>query len=175
VNCSEFRDRYSDFADGLLDEGTEVEARRHLADCPSCGRLHLALATGLSFLRTVEVARPSCEFGEKLRRRIGREAPLGATSRRRAVLAGALVVAGSVLGVAWSGLERPAPSLPGPAGQTWRGTVARSMPSVAFHAARDSMARIRAAFQLLPGKVQRNASWTESAVRLDVATAWSER
>lgn len=97
MDCEQFRSRYSDFADELLDERSEVELRRHMGDCPECRRLHAAYRTGCRELRHLRCLSPRADFSARLSARIGREeageARAPALSRPVAVLALALTVA----------------------------------------------------------------------------------
>ncbi len=73
MDCSQFRDSYSDYADGLLDEAAEIEACRHLAACPSCRRLDVALHRGVGTLRSLPPLRAHEDFEDRLQARILRE------------------------------------------------------------------------------------------------------
>jgi len=73
MDCCEFRERYSDFADGLLEDEAELRARRHLSLCASCRRFHAAFRTGVTALRDLPSVEVSRSFGERLRRRIRHE------------------------------------------------------------------------------------------------------
>jgi hypothetical protein len=73
MDCCEFREKYSDFADGLLEEEAELRARLHLSACASCRRFDAAFRTGVSALRNLPSVEVSRSFGEGLRRRIRHE------------------------------------------------------------------------------------------------------
>jgi hypothetical protein len=73
MDCCEFRERYSDFADGLLEDEAELRARRHLSLCPPCRRFDAAFRTGVSALRDLPSVQPSRSFGDRLRGRLGHE------------------------------------------------------------------------------------------------------
>jgi hypothetical protein len=73
MDCCEFREKYSDFADGLLDDEAELRARRHLSLCASCRRFDAAFRTGVSALRDLPSVQPSGSFGDRLRSRISHE------------------------------------------------------------------------------------------------------
>jgi len=73
MDCCEFREKYSDFADGLLDDEAELRARRHLSLCPPCRRFDAAFRTGVSALRNLPSVQPSRKFGNQLRGRLGHE------------------------------------------------------------------------------------------------------
>jgi anti-sigma factor RsiW len=70
MDCCEFREKYSDFADGLLTAAAEARARQHLVLCASCRRFDAALRAGLSALRELPQVSVSRSFGERLRRRL---------------------------------------------------------------------------------------------------------
>jgi anti-sigma factor RsiW len=70
MDCCEFREKYSDFADGLLSQRTAAEAHRHLTLCRSCRRFEAALREGLKALRELPPVIVSGGFGERLRRRL---------------------------------------------------------------------------------------------------------
>lgn len=73
MDCCEFREKYSDFADGLLDDEAELRARRHLSRCAPCRRFDAAFRTGVSALRDLPSVQPSGSFGDRLRGRLGHE------------------------------------------------------------------------------------------------------
>ena len=73
MDCCEFREHYSDFADGLLDDEAELRARRHLSLCAPCRRFDAAFRTGVSALRDLPSVQPSRSFGDRLHGRLGHE------------------------------------------------------------------------------------------------------
>ena len=73
MDCCEFRENYSDFADGLLDDEAELRARRHLSLCAPCRRFDAAFRTGVSALRNLPSVQPSRSFSNQLRGRLGHE------------------------------------------------------------------------------------------------------
>jgi anti-sigma factor RsiW len=70
MNCCEFREKYSDFADGLLPLGETSEADAHLAGCAGCRRFDAALRTGLDALRALPNVGLSHGFAHRLRHRL---------------------------------------------------------------------------------------------------------
>lgn len=99
MNCCEFRENYSDFADGLLDESAEVLARQHLAECAACRRFDAAFRTGVGMLREMPVVAPSRRFAINLRRKIRHEAASATPALRRwSGAAGAALVV-TVIGI----------------------------------------------------------------------------
>jgi len=73
MNCCEFRDKYSDYADGLLPAEEAREARAHLDACPPCRRFDGVFRTGVAALRSVPAVGMSRTFGPRLRERLRRE------------------------------------------------------------------------------------------------------
>ena len=73
MDCCEFREKYSDFADGLLEEEAKLRARRHLSLCPPCRRFHEAFREGVSALRDLPSVDVSSAFGDQLRKRLRHE------------------------------------------------------------------------------------------------------
>ncbi len=70
MNCCEFREKYSDFADGLLTSQEHAEAGVHLAACAACRRFDAALRVGVDALRALPSVGMSRTFGVRLRRRL---------------------------------------------------------------------------------------------------------
>jgi anti-sigma factor RsiW len=70
MNCCEFRERYSDFADGLLTPLSKAEVDAHLALCAPCRRFDAALRAGVNLLRGLPSVGMSRGFGPSLRRRL---------------------------------------------------------------------------------------------------------
>ncbi len=73
MDCCEFREKYSDFADGLLDDEAAFRARRHLSVCAACRRFDAAFRTGVSALRELPSVELSRSFGERLRQQLRHE------------------------------------------------------------------------------------------------------
>jgi anti-sigma factor RsiW len=94
MDCQEFRATYSEFADGTLDELSEVGVFRHMAECAACRRLHAAYRAGRLTLRRLPRLMPSPDFAQSLSERIQREHAMGTDDDRAqlkpwAALAGA--------------------------------------------------------------------------------------
>jgi anti-sigma factor RsiW len=70
MNCSQFRQFYSDFADGLIDEAEAVAFHIHMAECLACERFDAALRTGGRALRQLRAPTPSWDFDTRLFNRI---------------------------------------------------------------------------------------------------------
>lgn len=73
MNCRQFREDYSDYADGFLDPQREVEARAHLEQCDECRRFDAAFRAGVSALRALPAMGFSRGFAPRLRRQLRRE------------------------------------------------------------------------------------------------------
>ncbi len=73
MNCCEFREKYSDYADGVLSFREAAEARTHLAGCGACRRFDAAFRTGVNALRGLPPVAMSRAFGPRLRARLSRE------------------------------------------------------------------------------------------------------
>jgi len=73
MDCCEFREKYSDFADGQLDEEAELRARRHLSLCAPCRRFDAAFRTGVRALRDLPSVEVSRTFGERLKSQLRHE------------------------------------------------------------------------------------------------------
>ncbi|MFI5206514.1 MAG: anti-sigma factor family protein, partial [Gemmatimonadales bacterium] len=101
MNCRQFRDAYSDFSDGLLDEAAEVRCHVHLAECPECRRFHAALRRGVMALRGLKPPSPSKDFDERLLARLSTERPEEPGSRFLVGIAGAVLVLAVMGAVGW--------------------------------------------------------------------------
>jgi anti-sigma factor RsiW len=73
MNCCQFREKYSDYADGLLTDGEAVEAGLHMAACAACRRFDAAFRAGVDALRSLPAVGASPGFGSRLRARMRRE------------------------------------------------------------------------------------------------------
>jgi anti-sigma factor RsiW len=102
MNCSQFRQFYSDFADGLIDEAEAVAFHIHIAECPACERFDAALRQGGRTLRQLRAPAPSWDFDTRLFNRIldecRREEP---ALKQWSGLAGAVMVVAVVSLVGW--------------------------------------------------------------------------
>jgi anti-sigma factor RsiW len=120
MDCCEFRERYSDFADGLLDDADEQRVRHHLARCAGCRRFDVAFQAGVSTLRGLPSVQVSRGFAERLHGRLRRELLVRALAVDPwSGAVGALLVVAIVGVVAWDVTE-------------WR--AARHAPAVAVSA-----------------------------------------
>ncbi len=116
MNCGDFRERYSEFTDGFLDEAAEVAMCRHMAECPDCRRFDAAYTAGANALRRLPRPAPSCDFDRQLTERIQRACNEPEPILRQSTgLAGAVLMV-AVLAVAGWELTDRAPSEPAASG-----------------------------------------------------------
>ena len=73
MDCCEFRETYSDFADGRLEDEAELRARQHLGQCAACRRFDAAFRTGVSALRGLPAVDVSGGFANQLQGRLRHE------------------------------------------------------------------------------------------------------
>jgi anti-sigma factor RsiW len=114
MDCGQLRTLYSDFADGQLDELTEIACHRHLAACEPCRRLHAAYRAGCQALRRQPRLTPSGDFGARLEARLaedaGELAAAPAGLRQWTALAGAVTAVAVITVAGWMMLDAwPAP------------------------------------------------------------------
>jgi anti-sigma factor RsiW len=176
MNCRSFRHHYSDFLDGLLDESAAALARRHLVECPACGRFDAAFRAGVGALRALPAVEPSHGFGARLGRRLRREATTPAL-RQWSGAAGALLVVAVVGVTGWEYLTRvDHPSRRAAAARRGRheAEVGGIRPA-ALRLADDSMIRFGDPFHPIPaaGDTQRALYATE--LRFEMPAAWAGR
>jgi anti-sigma factor RsiW len=106
MNCCEFREKHSDFADGLLPFRESSEAGAHLAACTACRRFDAALRAGLDALRALPTVGVSRGFAHRLRQRLRGELAVrvpGVALWSGAV--GALLLVATVGLIGWDLLE----------------------------------------------------------------------
>lgn len=108
MNCGQFRQFYSDFTDGLLDEAEEVAFHVHMAECLPCRRFDAALEQGRSALRSLDRPDAAGDFQSRLYDRIVRENALAEAATAEPVLrqfsgmAGAVLIVAMVSVVGWN-------------------------------------------------------------------------
>lgn len=73
MDCCEFREKYSDYRDGLLSPEETGDARSHLLECEGCRRFDAAFRAGVSALRALPAVEISRGFGARLRASLRRE------------------------------------------------------------------------------------------------------
>lgn len=110
MNCRQFRQFYSDFADGLLNEAEDVAFDVHMAECENCRRFHAALQHGRRTLQHLKAPHPSEDFDSRLFERILQECEQDAAPMRQwSGLAGAALVVVLLGVVGWEARSRMAP------------------------------------------------------------------
>ena len=74
MTCTEFRDRYTEFRDGLITSPRELRRfERHLTRCAVCGDYDAALRRGVLALQGAETIEPSASFRRRLDARLRAE------------------------------------------------------------------------------------------------------
>jgi len=74
MTCTELRERYTEFRDGLITAPREAQRfERHLARCGACGAYDAALRRGVRALREAETIEPSPSFRRRLDERLRAE------------------------------------------------------------------------------------------------------
>jgi anti-sigma factor RsiW len=171
MNCSQFRDHYSDFTDGVLDESAEVRFHVHMAECAACRRFDAAFRRGLGALRGLRPPTPSGDFDERLFARLATERPERAPEDRYLVgIAGTVLILAVVGALGWEARTWIAPR--GPEAPTVAGRVADDGSSfrVRFAASRPGDTRSR--FTVIPVRTD-SAHRAERATRsFEVAVDW---
>ena len=104
MNCGQFRQFYSDFTDGLLDEAEEVAFHVHMAECVDCRRFDAALEQGRFALRLMDSPVLAGDFQSRLNDRILREndPPAEPALRQWSGMAGAMLVVAMVGVMGWN-------------------------------------------------------------------------
>jgi anti-sigma factor RsiW len=106
MNCCQFREKYSDFVDGLLNSVESAEAGGHLAACAACRRFDAALRAGLDALRALPVVSASRGFGLRLRERLQGEFAVRVPARARwSGAVGTLLLVATVGFIGWDVVE----------------------------------------------------------------------
>ena len=112
MNCRQFRQFYSDFADGFLDDSEGLGFQLHMAECESCRRFHEALQQGCSALQRMEPPTTSFDFDSRLFDRIMQECEQERSVpglRHWSGLAGAALIVATVGVVVWEARAWVAP------------------------------------------------------------------
>jgi hypothetical protein len=117
MDCTEFRDRYSEFRDATVTAPRELKRfRRHISVCAPCRAFDAALHAGVAAWRAAPDAQPSADFRQRLEARLAREAARRPVPAILVRVAAALLVAVAVTLVAREAARRPAvattPALP---------------------------------------------------------------
>ncbi|MBI4542369.1 MAG: zf-HC2 domain-containing protein [Gemmatimonadetes bacterium] len=176
MNCRSFRQHYSDFLDGLLDEPATALARRHLADCPACDRFDAAFRAGVGALRALPAVEPSHGFGARLARRLRREAATPALQQWSGA-AGALLVVAVVGVTGWEYLTRAdQPSRrPAAAGRRRGEAEVGGIRPAALRLGNDSTIRFGDPFHLIPAAADTQRALYATELRFDMPAAWAGR
>ena len=123
MTCLQFRERYSDYRDGLITSERELRRfQRHFAHCPACRRYDAAVRRGVLALQAGRHAiTPSPDFRRRLESRLARERPGEPELPARAGLAAALLLVALLGLLALEGTRRtelaqtpPLPPVPFP-------------------------------------------------------------
>lgn len=115
MQCAEFLELYSDYRDGLLqDGGLERSMLRHLLSCPHCMCYDARVARGVTALRAFSDLEPSAGFRAALDGRLATSALQEAepvTPGPAGVMVG-LMVATAIALLFWAGQSRTADQAP---------------------------------------------------------------
>lgn len=174
MECHEFLEGYSSYADGLLDAAEERRFERHRKACGSCSRYHRVIRRGTEIFRNLPRARPSSDFLPRLRHRLYHlqdGIPLDATTRGGGAAAIAVAAVG-ILALSWLPFAASVP-------------VEVELPAVAVEAPRERAAGVRPPSLFEPGPVLGSGlddratapAWREGAAWFQVAdrrgTGWA--
>jgi len=66
MECEKFLESYSEFLDGLLEEGPLSDCRDHLLRCPDCGEYDRVMRRGLRLVRELDRPETTPDFGPRL-------------------------------------------------------------------------------------------------------------
>lgn len=110
MDCTEFRERYTEFRDATVTAPRELKRfRRHLSVCASCRAFDAALHAGVATLRVAPSLEPSADFRRNLDARLAREAARRPVPAVLVRMAAAALVAVALTLVAREAGRRPAP------------------------------------------------------------------
>jgi hypothetical protein len=73
MTCTEFRERYTEYRDGLTPPRETRRFERHMSQCAACRNHNRALGEAVLALRDMETITPSPDFRRKLEARLARE------------------------------------------------------------------------------------------------------
>lgn len=110
MDCAQFFDEYSDFRDGLCDEGRREELSAHLRHCPACARYDRVVEGGVGVARSLPTVELSEDFRARLEDRLRREdasAFLDARTGSGAPLVITVAIAATLAAIAWTPIARP--------------------------------------------------------------------
>ncbi len=182
MDCCEFREKYSDFADGLLAEGELRRARQHLTECAACRHFDAAFRSGVDALRGLPPLGLSRGFGEQLKGRLKAEVAVrGPGADQWAGFVGALLVVATIGFISWDlvemrSAERAPP--PGPVVEPVAVRQAPEIPSPALALRLDTMAFLRDPFHPLDAVLvvaDTAPAVAVNRVRFDIPAVWGGR
>lgn len=172
MNCRQFRQFYSDFADGFLDDSEGLGFQLHMAGCDSCRRFHEALQQGCSTLQRMAPPAASFDFDSRLFERIMQECEQErATPRLRQWygLAGAALVIAAVGVVGWEARTWVAPRHQRPA---QNGAAARAADAFVVRLADDTTIRYPGHLPVLPVSSDSQRSPSRPARSFEITVDW---
>ena len=171
MNCGQFRQFYSDFTDGLLDEAEEVAFHVHMAECVACQRFDAALEQGRVALRRMESPSPSGGFEARLHDRILKECVATAEPalRQFSGFAGAVLVV-AVLGVAGWHVRTALKPVPTPIRRAGTGPTAAEV--FAPRMAGDSIFRYTGRIPLIPVPRDSNRFAARASKGTEITVDW---
>ncbi|MFO8007042.1 MAG: zf-HC2 domain-containing protein [Candidatus Brocadiia bacterium] len=95
--CTQYRDRFSEYLDGRLEEGRRRELEAHLEQCPACRAEIEALRRTVEVLGKLPARSAPDGFAEQVKARIRQQAPAGGRRVMSLLLTRALPVAAMFL------------------------------------------------------------------------------
>lgn len=112
VDCSQFREGYSDYRDGELAEGVRARFEAHRAECAACARYDRLIADGVEHYRRCPAPTLSEDFLPRLQHRLYHleeemRAPARNGSGTQALVT--LALAASLAAIAWMPALRSVP------------------------------------------------------------------
>lgn len=112
MNCVHFREQYSDFADGLLDEADEIALLCHMAECEACKRMDGAYRAGSNALKALPDLDVSEGFHDRLQARILMDSTRAERAARtwRRWPSGALILVAVMSVAGWQFADHALPS-----------------------------------------------------------------
>ena len=181
MDCCEFREKYSDFADGLLPGQEELRARQHVAGCGACRRFDAAFRTGVDALRGLSPVGVSRGFAERLKQQLQRELAVRVPAVHQwSGAVGALLIVATIGFVGWDLIEsHGAGRAKHPAAAAWNGPrVVTGVRATALTLRRDTAALLLDAFHPLhPIMIiaDTHSALYEDHLRFDVPAVWGGR
>lgn len=97
MDCRQFREVFSEYADGALDGAAASAAREHLAACLACRRVDRAYRAGVAALRALPALRPTRDLSARIVNRARRRPARSPWSTAPALAGSALAAAAIAL------------------------------------------------------------------------------